>query len=178
MSHRRHQITMPLSILAPVASSRFLLLRLRRDLLLLHPPRTRLRGRHKDSAAYASARIRPHTRQSHQSDFTCIPLFKKRAAHSCASLGRGGRERIGWMGELGIGCLCYNWMPSADWSRTSTTDAERGGANGCGLFKPFLESTFSRLFFFKRDMLLKRDNSQCEFADRSVPRGAWVQARW
>jgi hypothetical protein len=23
------------------------------------------------------------------------------------------KERIGWMGELGIGCLCYNWMPSA-----------------------------------------------------------------
>ena len=35
---------------------------------------------------------------------------------------------IRWMGELGIGVLCYNWMPSADWSRTSVEDKERGGA--------------------------------------------------
>ena len=37
-------------------------------------------------------------------------------------------ERIQWMGQLGIPVLCYNWMPSADWSRTSVTDVERGGA--------------------------------------------------
>lgn len=32
------------------------------------------------------------------------------------------------MGKLGIPVCCYNWMPDDDWSRTSTTLTERGGA--------------------------------------------------
>ena len=30
------------------------------------------------------------------------------------------------MGKTGIKVLCYNWMQSSDWSRTSTTVEERG----------------------------------------------------
>ncbi|MDF1754396.1 MAG: mannonate dehydratase [Verrucomicrobiales bacterium] len=32
------------------------------------------------------------------------------------------------MGEAGLTTLCYNWMPSEDWNRTSVTTRERGGA--------------------------------------------------
>ena len=32
------------------------------------------------------------------------------------------------MGKLGVEVLCYNWMPADDWSRTSVTVKERGGA--------------------------------------------------
>jgi D-mannonate dehydratase len=32
------------------------------------------------------------------------------------------------MGKTGIKVLCYNWMQSSDWSRTSTTVEERGGS--------------------------------------------------
>ena len=31
-------------------------------------------------------------------------------------------------GACGVRTLCYNWMPMNDWSRTSTTELERGGA--------------------------------------------------
>jgi D-mannonate dehydratase len=32
------------------------------------------------------------------------------------------------MGRLGVETLCYNWMPADDWSRTSVSVKERGGA--------------------------------------------------
>ena len=32
------------------------------------------------------------------------------------------------MGKAGVECLCYNWMPSDDWTRTSVTVPVRGGA--------------------------------------------------
>jgi mannonate dehydratase len=32
------------------------------------------------------------------------------------------------MGKLGVRCLCYNWMPADDWSRTSAEVRERGGS--------------------------------------------------
>ena len=32
------------------------------------------------------------------------------------------------MGACGVKTLCYNWMPSDDWTRTTTTRQDRGGA--------------------------------------------------
>ena len=32
------------------------------------------------------------------------------------------------MAEAGLTVACYNWMPSEDWQRTSSTVRERGGA--------------------------------------------------
>eukprot|EP00937_MAST-01D_sp_MAST-1D-sp2_P000887 g887.t1 len=32
------------------------------------------------------------------------------------------------MGRAGVSTLCYNWMPADDWTRTSTTEPERGGS--------------------------------------------------
>ena len=32
------------------------------------------------------------------------------------------------MGKTGVSICCYNWMPSDDWTRTSVTTPERGGA--------------------------------------------------
>ena len=29
---------------------------------------------------------------------------------------------------MAVSCLCYNWMPADDWSRTSVDIRERGGA--------------------------------------------------
>ncbi len=37
-------------------------------------------------------------------------------------------EEIRNMGTLGIPMLCYNWMPGANWVRTSTIARGRGGA--------------------------------------------------
>tara|TARA_B100000780_G_C21011203_1_gene404938 strand:+ start:203 stop:904 length:702 start_codon:yes stop_codon:yes gene_type:complete len=36
------------------------------------------------------------------------------------------------MGKAGVECLCYNWMPSDDWTRTSTNNSVRGGALSTG----------------------------------------------
>ena len=51
-------------------------------------------------------------------------------------LGQSGREEelaamirlIQRMGQRGVGVLCYNFMPTSDWSRTRTDLVERGGA--------------------------------------------------
>lgn len=40
----------------------------------------------------------------------------------------GVRRLIENMGRAGVRILCYNWMPDDDWSRTSVTLRERGGA--------------------------------------------------
>lgn len=40
----------------------------------------------------------------------------------------GYKTLIGNMGAAGVSTLCYNWMPSDDWCRTSVDTAERGGA--------------------------------------------------
>ena len=36
------------------------------------------------------------------------------------------------MGELGLEVLCYNWMPSEDWCRTTKSNPERGGSYTTG----------------------------------------------
>jgi mannonate dehydratase len=40
----------------------------------------------------------------------------------------GIRQLIRNMGRAGVRTLCYNWMPDDDWSRTSVSVRERGGA--------------------------------------------------
>ena len=37
------------------------------------------------------------------------------------------KERLGWLGTAGVGVCCYNWMPTADWTRTAVDEPERGG---------------------------------------------------
>ena len=37
-------------------------------------------------------------------------------------------ELIKEMGSLGLEVLCYNWMPSEDWCRTSKNIPQRGGS--------------------------------------------------
>lgn len=59
----------------------------------------------------------------------CLPLIRP-------VLGQPGRDEdleeianvIRNMGRLEIPVLCYNFMPSGDWNRTSVTTPERGGA--------------------------------------------------
>jgi mannonate dehydratase len=56
--------------------------------------------------------------------------------HDDLTHGRAGRERqlagfvdlIREMAALGVGILCWNFMPDDDWSRTTTTAVDRGGA--------------------------------------------------
>ena len=38
------------------------------------------------------------------------------------------KKLIVHMGKCGVKTFCYNWMPNDDWTRTSTTEQERGGA--------------------------------------------------
>ena len=37
------------------------------------------------------------------------------------------KELVRVAGEVGVKTLCYNWMPSSDWTRTSIAERERGG---------------------------------------------------
>ena len=77
-----------------------------------------------------------------------VNVVERFLPHEKIVLGLEGRETqmlyikrlIECMGKLKIGVLCYNWMPSSDWTRTRIDVKERGGA----LVTEFDESELKR----------------------------------
>ena len=74
--------------------------------------------------------------QQAQSHGLRLSIVEGYIPHDHLTHGREGRQQqlqgfvdlIRDMGRLGVEVLCYNFMPDDDWTRTTTTARERGGA--------------------------------------------------